>query len=292
MSKYFYIKKIKRSDYEVFAFDEYEKYLDEENSLLTRPDIATTSIDYTEADGGEMIAQRILPGSQAINGIIIPKTHSYWELREELTTFFIPRYTYRIIYERITDGAMFQTGACWLLENLQVPPQPRENYSKFTLSLGVGSADLIEYAEDESGEEIYANETEVYHETLQRGGLIWDGTGAVWDSVGATWSAGGNNLIAVQTATAIRPTWVVEGSIETPTITNRTNQTTATFDGTIVSGQTLTVDFSQGVALVDTTDMSSSLSGDLILEPGTNDIVFTSEDGDTTVSTLKWNSTI
>lgn len=292
MTKYFYIKKIIRDDGVQLAFDQYEIYLDEENTLLTRPEIATTSIDYTEADGGEMISQRLLSGIQTINGIIIPKDHSYWELREQLTTFFIPRQTYKIIYERVFDGALFQTGGCWLSENLQVPPEPRENFSKFTLSLGVGSAKLSQYAENESGEEVYAGEAEIFLESLRRGGLVWDEIGAKWDGNGAIWSQGGNNLIAVQTAMAIQPIWVVEGRVVNPTIINRKNQTTATFTGTLVEGQTLTVDFSQDTAMVDSTDMSESLSGELTLEPGVNEIVFTSDDGSTTVSVLKWNGTI
>ena len=116
--------------------------------------------------------------------------------------------------------------------------------------------------------------------------------GAKWDGNGAVWSTGGNNLIAVQSASAVRPIWVVEGPITNPTILNRRNQTTATYTGLVALGQTLTVDFAEDTAKLDTTNMSDYLTGELILEPGINEIVFSSASGDTTTATLKWNGTI
>lgn len=299
MSKLFYIKKLVRDDKQELEFDRYEVYLDEENSLLNRPEIETSKVEYTEADGGEMLAQRLTSGEQTINGLIIPKDNDYWTLRNRLTAFFQSNHTYYIVYEKrsgdiITAGERFKTGTAWITENLQVYPEPRENFSRFTVTLGIGAAGYQEYIENESGEEIYANSVNIGLVDGNSGGQEWDAVGQVWDTVGQKWLAGDGGLqpISTQSTTYIYPTWVIEGSARNPSIRNNENGTSATYTGQIAEGQTLTVDFTTGIAMLDNVNVTRNLTGELRLEPGANLIGFEIDSGDITTSTLKWNNYI
>ena len=69
------------------SFDANEIYLAEDNTLLVRPNPNTTSVNYTEADGGEMIRQQNSTYDQPVNGLIVPKTTDYWELTSKLSLF-------------------------------------------------------------------------------------------------------------------------------------------------------------------------------------------------------------
>ena len=299
MSKLFYIKKIVRDDKATLTFDRYEVYLDEENSLLNRPEISTTAVDYTEADGGEMIAQRLLAGEQVINGLIIPKENDYWTLRNRLTAFFQINHTYYIVYEKIsgaelTAGAKFKTGTAWIAENLQVYPEPRENFSRFTVTLGIGASGYQEYAEDESGQETYANSVNVGLVDASSGGQDWDAIGQVWDTVGQKWESGDGGLqpVTTQSTSYVYPAWVVGATATNPSIRNNTNGTSATYTGSVAAGQTLTVDFATGTATLDGANVTRNLTGELKLEPGANLIGFEIDGGSITQSTLKWNNYI
>lgn len=290
MSRFFYIKKIIRNDKAKLEFDQFELYLDEENTLLTRPEIATTAIDYTEADGGEMIAQRLLSTEQPINGIIIPKTTDYWTLRNRLADFFKTGHNYFIVYEKKDGGGLFKSGAAWISENLQVPPEPREDFSRFTITLGIGSALYQEYAENESGEEIYTHNVDVGISTVTSGGLVWDARGLVWDEK-LRWKGGngGAQQIVLQSSVSVYPIWVVAGVSVSPEIRNDTNGTVATYAGTIGEGQTLTVDFSTGTADLDGVNVTRNLKGELRLDPGANKVAFETG-GAVRSSTIKWNN--
>lgn len=298
MATLFYIKKIVRSDGEVLEFNREELYLADENAnLLMRPDVETTAVEYTEADGGEMIAQRMTSYDQDINGIIAPKTTPYWTLRNEVAGFFVKNLTYVIIYakasgDELTDGELFKSGEAWLSSNLQIPPTPRELYSPWSVTLHVGKPGYQEYAEDDQGHEIFANSATVGLLSAASGGQTWDSVGSEWDSVGQEWVAGEGGLVSISTDTSqdIYPVWVVEGTATNPTIYNSTTGTSATYDGSIASGQTLTVDFATGKATLDGATVTANLSGQLTLANGTNSVGFDISNGSITSSTLNWNN--
>lgn len=299
MSKYFYIKKIVRDDKTALVFDQKEIFLDDDNSLLSRPEIETTSVEYTEADGGEMVAQRLNSGTQVINGIIVPKTTDYWTLRNRLTAFFQHNHTYFIVYEKISGdtisvGEKFKTGNAWIADNLQVHPEPRENFSRFSVTLGIGTAGFQEYSENASGEEIYANSVAIGLITESSGGEEWDATGQVWDSRGQVWVTGDGGIqnVHVNSTSIVYPVWTLSGESVNPTIRNNSTNTEATYNGTVAEGQTLLVDFSSGIATLDGVVVTRNLSGEFKLNPGDNLIAFDQESGTTTSSTIKWNNFI
>lgn len=299
MNKLFYIKKIVRDDQETLEFDQNELYLDENNSLLTRPEVETTKVEYTEADGGEMVAQRLATGEQVINGLIVPKSNDFFTLRNRLAAFFQINRTYYIVYEKISGetliaGSRFKTGSAWIAENLQVPPEPREDYARWTVTLGIGSAGFQEYAEDPSGKEIFANNINIGLISGATGGEEWDETGSVWDETGSVWATGDGGLqnISVASTTAIYPVWEVKGTATNPSIRNNTVDAEATYNGTIAAGQTLLVDFTSGTATLDGVDVTRNLTGDFRMKPGNNIVGFEIDSGSTTQSTIRWNNYI
>lgn len=299
MSQYFYVKKIVRDDKQFLVFDQTEIYLDKDNSLLTRPEVETTKVEYTEADGGEMVAQRLNSGEQVINGLIIPKNTDYWTLRNRLTAFFQINHTYFIVYEKISGetlvaGAKFKTGNAWISENLQVPPEPKENFSRFTVVLGIGAPGFQEYAENDQGEEIFANSVSIGLVSASSGGEEWDFIGQVWDSIGQVWEAGDGGLqgIFVQSTTAIYPVWEVSGEAVNPSIRDNITNTEATYNGTVAAGQTLVVDFASGTATIDGVNVTRNLEGELKLQPGNNLLGFDIDSGSAIQSTIKWNNFI
>ena len=288
-----YIYKFIRDDGASLEFDGEEIYLAGENTLLTRPDPATTSIEFTGADGGEMIRQRLSIYEQAVNGLIIPKTTGYWALTTQLSQFFQINHTYEIIYKKL-DGGMFAIHGAWISAGLQIVPVPYETHSSWSITLAVGDASWTEYAEDSSGKEIYSNTVTHALISLNAGGEIWDSVGAVWDNVGEEWEkgAGGVQTVNIASTRNVYPVWTVEGPCTNPSLTNNTTDTTASFVGSIASGQTLVVDFASGVAHLDSALVTRYVDGLVSMAPGENTISFNTDSGSVNSSTIQWNNVI
>lgn len=293
MSELFYIKKLIRDDKAVLEFDRNEIYLDEDNTMIMRPEIETTAVQFTEADGGEMVAQRLALTEQPINGLIVPKDSTFWQLHNQLTAFFITNHSYAIIYET-KDGTLLKAADAWISDNLQAPVEPKEDYSRWSITLSLGQAVLTEYSEDEQGEEIYTNSVDIGLVTAAIGGSEWDAVGQKWDAVGQVWekSQGGIVTITVDSATNVYPVWEIEAVAVNPSIRNLDTDTQATYTGTIATGQKLVVDFASGTATLDGTIVTRNLSGELMLKPGANDIAFEIDSGTVTKSTIKWNNVV
>ena len=156
MDNKLYIKKFIRDDEQTLSFDGVELYLSQENTLLVRPDPNTTAVNYTEADGGEMIRQQNSIYDQTINGLIIPKTTEYWTLTAQLSLFFQINHTYKIVYVK-KDGSMFAASGAWISAGLQIIPVPHEEYSAWTITMSIGDMNWTEYQEGPDGKEIYSN---------------------------------------------------------------------------------------------------------------------------------------
>lgn len=180
-----YIKKFIRDDGETLSFDAEEIYLSENNTLLVRSDPATTAVEFTEEDGGEMIRQRGSTYSQPVSGLIVPKSTEYWALCVRLSRFFILNHTYKIVYIK-RDGSMFSMNRAWINAGLQIVPVPYESYSTWTIEFRIGDNFWTEYAEDGQGKEIYSNTVELPLLTAGTGGEVWS------DAIQQTLSGLGN----------------------------------------------------------------------------------------------------
>ena len=288
-----YIKKFIRDDGEMLSFDGEEVYLANDNTLLVRPDPSTTAVNYTEADGGEMIRQQALTYDQQINGLIIPKTNTYWDLSTRLSLFFKLNHTYKIVYIK-KDGGMFAVDKAWISAGLQIVPVPHEEYSEWSITMTIGDVAWTEYAEDSEGKEVFSHTVTLPLLTANVGGEKWDSVGLVSDNVGEEWEAGSGGVQSIQidSTREIYPVWVVEGPCVNPSLQNNTTDTIASFDGTVASGQTLKVDFTAGVAYLDTALATRYVTGLVSFVPGENIVGFNSDGGATSESTISWNNTI
>ena len=288
-----YIKKIIRDDGETISFDGEELYLASENTLLVRPDPNTTAVAFTEADGGEMVRQQAATYEQPINGIIIPKTTDYWALTSKLSLFFRLNHYYKIIYIK-KNGEMFAVSNAWVSAGLQIIPVPKEQYSTWSITFTIGNVAWTEYSENSSGKETYSNNVTLPLISAASGGEIWDSVGLVADEVGEEWEegSGGVQTITIASTQKIYPIWVVEGPCVNPSLQNNTTDTLAEFDGTVAAGQTLTVDFAEGVAHLDSALVTRYVSGLVSFQPGDNMVGFNSDGGTTTTSKICWNNII
>lgn len=293
MDNKLYIKKIIRDDNEIFTFDRNEIYLAKNNTLLVRPDPDTTAVEFTEADGGEMVRQRNSTYTQPINGLIIPKTSDYWALVSEVSLFFQINHTYKIVYVK-KDGSYFATAGAWISQGLQIIPVPFETYSEWSVEFTLGDVSWTEYAEDSSGHEIYSNTVTLPLISASTGGEFWDSVGLVADNVGEVWEAGNGGVQTVNIASTrkLYPVWVVNGPCVNPKLQNNTTDTNAEFDGTVAEGQTLTVDFAAGTAYLNSALVTRYVFGSVSFVPGDNLVGFNSDGGTTDSSTISWNNII
>lgn len=293
MNGKFYVKKILRDDGEAFEFDANEIYLSNNNLMLIRPDISSSDVEYTDVDGGEMIQQRLSVQVQPFEGIIYPRTTDYWDLYLMLGNFFKINHYYTLIYQK-KSGQLFAQRNAWLVNNLQVSPNASEDHSTFSIGFKMKNSSLYEYAEDGSGNEVYANSATLPLLSAAEGGEEWDTIGHEWDTVGGVWEAGNGGVqnISIGSVGSVYPVWTVEGSAVNPVLQNNTTDTVATYDGTVAAGQTLVVDFSTGVARLDGAVVSRNITGQVNFQPGMNVAGFNSDGGTATNSKIEWNNVI
>lgn len=293
MDNKLYIKKFIRDDGETLSFDGSEIYLAEKNTLLVRSDPRTTEATFTEADGGEMIRQQNDIYDQKVTGLIVPKSTPYWSLVSQLSLFFKINHTYKIVYIK-KDGGMFAVSNAWISDGLQIEPVPHEDYSEWDIKFTIGNVAWTEYSENGAGEETYSNTVTLPLISAASGGEIWDEVGLVADEVGEEWEegSGGVQTITIASTQNIYPVWVVEGPCVNPVLQNNTTDTLAEFDGTVAEGQTLTVDFAEGVAHLDTALVTRYVTGLVSFKPGENLVGFNSDGGTTTTSKICWNNII
>lgn len=293
MNNKFYVKKLIRDDGEQFVFDSNEIYLSQNNTMLIRPDITSTDVEYTDIDGGEMIYQKLPPHTQPFEGIIYPKTSDYWTLYFKLVEFFKINHLYKIIYVK-KNGEFFAQQSAWLINNLQVNPPANEEYSTFTFGMKIGISYLYQYQEDGSGNEIFANSLMLPLLSAATGGELWDDVGQIWDDVGGEWDAGSGGVqeISVDSVAAVYPVWTVTGEAVNPLLQNNTTDTVATYTGTVATGQTLRVDFAAGTATLDGATVSRNVTGQVAFTPGSNIVGFNVDGGTVENSTIEWNNII
>lgn len=124
--------------------------------------------------------------------------------------------------------------------------------------------------------------------------MVISGGGEMWDSVGTVWElgSGGTQSINVDSTAVVYPVWVVEGPCVNPVLQNNTTDTIAQYDGTVASGQTLTVDFADGTAYLDSALVTRNVTGLVSMQPGENTVGFNSDGGTTDTSTISWNNII
>lgn len=282
-----------RDDGKKLEIDESQIFLADENDILVNAEAETSDMEYTEQNGGEMIRQRLMIGSQSFAGIIRPVEDSYQTLMSKLRGFFQINHTYQVIY-RAKDGATFSRDGAWIESTLQIQARWDELFSYWNIGFKFGETSLKQYAEGSDGARVSANNLEIGLAAGVAGGEVWDEIGEVWDDIGTVWEAGEGGIrpVSVESTGVIYPVWTVRGEAVRPSIQNNTTDTVATFEGTVSAGQTLVVDFASGRATIDGSLVSRLVSGELKMTPGQNMIGFNVDSGTAEKSEISWNNVI
>lgn len=120
---------------------------------------------------------------------------------------------------------------------------------------------------------------------------VLDTTGA-----GYEWEPGGGSSTTTVEVAGIdnaEPIWTVTGPATNPTLTNITTGQAITWNGTVPSGQTLTVDMGEQTATLAGANVYQFISGSWItLRPGPNKLSYSATGGAESPSQLEWNGVV
>ena len=258
--------------------------------------------DIVEVQGndGLLLAGQVRRAvAQAFDGYIGDSTVARTDIeqyRQDFLAFFRKNFFYTVVYI-FNDGSAIQRRQGFIVD----APEVKELYQLFPeyhIALNFEDINYYSYEEDENGDEAYTKSAEIALTLgVQNGGLIWDATGVEWDNEGAEWEAatsGGSTTVQVNSIDAVYPVWEVVGPAHNPILSNLTTNTALTYNGTVASGQTLTVDMFKKTAFLNTTSVVSDLSGDWVyFMPGNNSTIYTTNSNtDTPTSTIYWQEVV
>ena len=261
--------------------------------------LRTSSFNYADADGGQMVKQHYDPWSIMFSGYIITNNASkVATIRNQFLAFFATNHYFTAIFTDCNGNQMAGMSG-WISSSAQVTLRGKQDrYPTFSVQLTFGDPYLYEYAEDETGQPTYANSITVqkYIDTDETAGYMYGAGGYIYYGGGYAYIGQSSAVpsVYIDSTIDVAPVWSVAGQSTNPSITNLTTNTEMSYNGTIAEGQTLVVDCLNQTAMIGTADVSQFLSGDwLTLAVGDNQLRFeTSSESDATSSTLSWNGVI
>ena len=120
--------------------------------------------------------------------------------------------------------------------------------------------------------------------------------GVVWDNIGATWEdgeGGGAKIISVDSIDNVYPVWEVKGPATNPQISVLDTNTTLTYTGTVTASQDLKIDMFNKTATLNGVSVVGNISGEWVhLQPGTNRVIYSTNNADAPDSTLWWQEIV
>lgn len=260
----------------------------------------TLSNDVVEIQGndGVLLAGQVRrAATQNFDGYVADfsqTTAQTEDYRRDFIGFFAKNHFYTVIYV-LPDGRAVKRQRGFLVDAPEVQ-EIRQSSPRFHVALGFEDVNYYEYMENSEGEEIYSGKVEVGKSVGGDGGLIWGNIGVVWDNIGAEWeiaSSGGPVTVTIDASGDSYPIWTIEGVAVNPTLENLNTQTKLVYNGAIAEGQTLVIDMYKRQALLNGLDVTGNLTGQyVLLQPGNNRLIFSTDGGDTTTSTLEWNTVV
>ena len=261
--------------------------------------LRTSSFNYADADGGQMVKQHYDPWPVTFSGYIRKRNVAQVaEARNEFLKFFTTNHYFTAVFTDC-NGTPMAGMSGWISSSPQVTLRGKlDAHPTFSVQLTFGDPYLYEYAEDDEGNPVYANSIQVpkYSDTNDAAGYMYVGGGYIYYAGGYAYIGAQSAIpvINVNSVQSVAPVWTVTGQATNPSITNLTTNTEMRYTGTIAAGQTLVVDCLNQTAMIGTADVSRYLSGDwLTLVPGNNQLQYeTTSDDDTQSSTLSWNGVV
>lgn len=215
--------------------------------------------------------------------------------RREFLAFFRKNYYYTVVYI-FYDGTAIQRKKGFIVE----APEVEEIYQfmpKYHISINFEDVNYYAYAEDSAGDELYGKSAVIpLTGGVNDGGLVWDNIGVVFDNIGSEWDAGsggGPTTVQVSSIDLVYPVWEVIGPANNPRISVVNTNTTLYYTGNISVGQTLKINMFDKTAFLDNTSVINSVSGEWVyFEPGSNRVVYATDNNDAEASTIYWQEVV
>lgn len=269
------------------------------DDLFPAKALRSSTFNYAGADGGQMVKQYYEPWTLTFSGYIHRPGGALADMRarQELMAFFERSHYFTAVF---TDrfGRMSQIREGWLSTAPSTTLRSKlERGQTWSVGLTFGDPYIYEYNEDDEGNIIYAHSLSVpvYEQTTTATGYIYTAAGYVYGIKGYTsiGAADPTPSVNVDSVIAVSPAWVVSGLAKNPSIRNVSTNTQMTYQGTVARGQTLTVDTLNRTAFLDSANVTQYMSGDWVgLDPGINELRYTTDTSDAAASTLNWNGVI
>lgn len=254
-------------------------------------------VEMQGSDGALLAGQVRRASVQSFNGYIgdgstiKTKVEQY---RIDFLKFFRKNHFYTVVYV-FSDGSAIQRKRGYIVD----APEVKELYQyapEYHIGLNFEDVNYYKYNENEDGEEIYSNLASVMSSATAYGGIIWDEYGATWDSLGMIWEeggGGGQTTIYVDSIANVLPTITITGPANNPVLTNITTGQSISFNGNILSTQTLVINTDEKTAKLNGASVIWKISGDwLELAPGNNRMSFSIDNTDMISATIEWQEIV
>lgn len=290
--------KLKRDDGQVLDLSTTNGYSTEaSDDWFTAKPLRNSTVNYQGYDGGELIKQNYDMWPISVSGSI--HGYSLESIRErarKLSAFIAKNHYYTAIFTEC-DGTQMAARKVFISTALALPRRDKNDSAiKYSFQITLSDPYLYEYAEDEQGNETYANSVSVQRYVEEEGGYEYAGGGYIYYGGGYAYTGIANlpTKADIESVADIYPVWTITGPATNPTITNLSNDVSLAVNTTLSAGQTLVVDCQNRTAYIGTADMTRFVAGDwLVLNPGTNQLRYESDkDTDAKASIVSWNGVV
>lgn len=151
---------------------------------FTAPTVENDTVEVQGNDGIMLAGQVRRPNTQEFDGFVGDATatkEKIEEKRKAFLGFFLTRHTYTAIYI-FENGKAIQRRGGFIVDAPEVK-ELWQIHPEYHVALNFEDINYYNYAENEEGQEIFANIYKLINTRATSGGLVWDEIGVVWDEI-------------------------------------------------------------------------------------------------------------
>ena len=149
---------------------------------FTAPTVENDTVEVQGNDGIMLAGQVRRPNTQEFDGFVGDATATKEEIEEKRKAFlgfFLTRHTYTAIYI-FENGKAIQRRGGFIVDAPEVK-ELWQIHPEYHVALNFEDINYYNYAENEEGQEIFANIYKLINTRATSGGLVWDEIGVVWE---------------------------------------------------------------------------------------------------------------
>lgn len=149
---------------------------------FTAPTVENDTVEVQGNDGIMLAGQVRRPNTQEFDGFVGDATATKEEIEEKRKAFlgfFLTRHTYTAIYI-FENGKAIQRRGGFIVDAPEVK-ELWQIHPEYHVALNFEDINYYNYAENEEGQEIFANIYNLINTRATSGGLVWDEIGVVWE---------------------------------------------------------------------------------------------------------------